>query len=178
MVCYLVTIRDLRGHWKQIWTTAFLRHYKKRQQDGFAICQMFIWMKVQTRYRRCAILINGLAQLGWNIPGAQIYVSLDTLPEWSMGSAVFRSFGVQQTGPSDNSWKYFGVAGEGYVRIGLIAEVCDRLQSLHRSKKANIQIMAGILSPCSSNFSLIDLPTLTSVIASFKYEQYDYSSFR
>jgi LL-diaminopimelate aminotransferase len=106
--------------------------------------------EVQTRYRRRRdFLINGLAQLGWNIPPTKATMYLWVPCPDGMGSTDFALSVLQQTGVVITPGNAFGVAGEGYVRISLIAE-CDRLQEvLHRFKQANIRASTEILSPCS-----------------------------
>jgi LL-diaminopimelate aminotransferase len=55
-----------------------------------------------------------------------------------MGSTDFALNVLQQTGVVVTPGNAFGVAGEGYVRISLIAE-CDRLgEALRRFKQAKI----------------------------------------
>ena len=104
--------------------------------------------EVQTRYRRRRdFLINGLAQLGWNIPPTKATMYLWVPCPDGMGSTDFALSVLQQTGVVITPGNAFGVAGEGYVRISLIAE-CDRLQEvLHRFKQANIRASTEILSP-------------------------------
>lgn len=105
--------------------------------------------QVQERYRtRRDFVIDGLAQLGWNIPKpkATMYVWVPTPP--GVGSTDFALSVLQQTGVVVTPGNAFGAGGEGYVRVSLIAE-CDRLgEALRRLKQANIryQTEAGILS--------------------------------
>ncbi len=95
--------------------------------------------EVQERYsRRRDFLIDGLAGLGWNIPKtkATMYLWVPCPP--GVGSTDFALSVLQQTGVVVTPGNAFGIAGEGYVRISLIAE-CDRLaEALHRFKQANI----------------------------------------
>jgi LL-diaminopimelate aminotransferase len=104
--------------------------------------------QVQQRYRtRRDFLIDGLAELGWSIPKpkATMYVWVPTPP--GVGSTDFALSVLQQTGVVVTPGNAFGVAGEGYVRVSLIAE-CERLgEALKRLKQANIryQAEAGIL---------------------------------
>lgn len=106
--------------------------------------------EVQTRYRRRRdFLINGLGQLGWNVPQTKATMYLWVPCPAGMGSTDFALSVLQQTGVVITPGNAFGVAGEGYVRISLIAE-CDRLQEvLHRFKQANIRASTESLSPCS-----------------------------
>lgn len=105
--------------------------------------------EVQQRYRtRRDFLIDGLAQLGWNIPKpkATMYVWMPT-PS-GVGSTDFALSVLQQTGVVVTPGNAFGVGGEGYVRVSLIAD-CDRLgEAIKRLKQANIryQAEAGVLS--------------------------------
>ena len=56
-----------------------------------------------------------------------------------VGSTDFALNVLQQTGVVLTPGNAFGVAGEGYVRISLIAD-CDRLgEALHRFKEAGIR---------------------------------------
>lgn len=104
--------------------------------------------QVQERYRtRRDFLIDGLAELGWNIPKpkATMYVWIPTPP--GVGATDFALSVLQQTGVVVTPGNAFGAGGEGYVRVSLIAE-CDRLgEALRRLKQANIryQAEAGIL---------------------------------
>lgn len=96
--------------------------------------------QVQNRYRRRRdLLIEGLGELGWNIPKtkATMYVWVPCPPGKS--STDFAMKVLQQTGVVVTPGNAFGEAGEGYVRISLIVE-CDRLQeALHRIKQAGIR---------------------------------------
>lgn len=95
--------------------------------------------EVQERYRNHRdFLIEGLAKLGWNIPKtkATMYLWVPCPP--GLGSTDFALSVLQQTGVVFTPGNAFGIAGEGYVRISLIAE-CDRLgEALERMKQANI----------------------------------------
>jgi LL-diaminopimelate aminotransferase len=95
--------------------------------------------EVQQRYRiRRDFLIDGLAELGWNIPKpkATMYVWLPT--PVGMNSTDFALSVLQQTGVVVTPGNAFGSGGEGYVRVSLIAD-CDRLgEALRRLKAANI----------------------------------------
>lgn len=95
--------------------------------------------QVQDRYRRRRdFLIQGLAQLGWDIPKTKATMYLWVKCPEGMGSTDFALDVLQQTGVVLTPGNAFGVGGEGYVRISLIAE-CDRLQeALRRFKQANI----------------------------------------
>lgn len=102
--------------------------------------------EVQERYRRRRdFLIQGLNQLGWNVPKtkATMYLWVPCPP--GIGSTDFALSVLQQTGVVVTPGNAFGSAGEGYVRISLIAE-CDRLQEvLHRFKQANISYSSEAL---------------------------------
>jgi len=107
--------------------------------------------EVQARYRsRRDFLIEGLSQLGWNIPKtkATMYLWVPCPP--GVGSTDFALSVLQQTGVVVTPGNAFGVAGEGYVRISLITD-CDRLQEvLRRFKQANIQYHHSLESMPSS----------------------------
>ena len=95
--------------------------------------------EVQERYRtRRDFLINGLAELGWNVPKplATMYLWVPCPP--GIGSTDFALNVLQQTGVVVTPGNAFGIGGEGYVRVSLIAD-CDRLgEALRRLKQANI----------------------------------------
>lgn len=95
--------------------------------------------EVQARYRRRRdFLIQGLAELGWNIPKTKATMYLWVPCPVGMGSTDFALSVLQQTGVVCTPGNAFGVAGEGYVRMSLIVD-CDRLQEvLRRFKQANI----------------------------------------
>ncbi|MBE9047919.1 aspartate aminotransferase [Pleurocapsales cyanobacterium LEGE 10410] len=96
--------------------------------------------KVQFRYStRRDFLIEGLGELGWQIPPskATMYLWVKTPP--GQGSTEFALDVLQQTGVVITPGNAFGEAGEGYVRISLIAD-CDRLgEVLRRFKQAGIR---------------------------------------
>ncbi|WP_414542566.1 aspartate aminotransferase [Nostoc sp. CCY0012] len=96
--------------------------------------------EVQQRYRtRRDFLIQGLGKLGWDIPTTKATMYLWVKCPVGMGSTDFALDVLQQTGVVVTPGNAFGVAGEGYVRISLIAD-CDRLgEVLHRFKQAGIR---------------------------------------
>lgn len=102
--------------------------------------------EVQDRYRRRRdFLIQGLAQLGWDIPKPKATMYLWIKCPVGMGSTDFALRVLQQTGVVVTPGNAFGIAGEGYVRISLIAE-CDRLQeALRRFKQADIRYSSAAL---------------------------------
>ena len=104
-------------------------------------------LEVQNRYiRRRDFLIDGLSQLGWNVPKTKATMYLWVECPIGMGSTDFALTVLQQTGVVLTPGNAFGSAGEGYVRISLIAE-CDRLQEvLHRFKQANIRYSSEVVS--------------------------------
>jgi LL-diaminopimelate aminotransferase len=94
---------------------------------------------VQARYRRRRdFLIEGLAELGWTIPKtkATMYLWVPCPP--GTNSTDFALDVLQKTGVVLTPGNAFGEAGEGYVRMSLIAE-CDRLaEVLRRFKQSRI----------------------------------------
>jgi LL-diaminopimelate aminotransferase len=95
--------------------------------------------EVQSRYRRRRdFLIEGLGELGWTIPKTKATMYLWVPCTQGMSSTDFALNVLQQTGVVVTPGNAFGVAGEGYVRISLIAE-CDRLaEVLRRFKQSGI----------------------------------------
>ena len=102
--------------------------------------------EVQERYRRRRdFLIDGLASLGWSVPKTQATMYLWVPCPPGVGSTDFALSVLQQTGVVVTPGNAFGVAGEGYVRISLIAD-CDRLATaLQRLKQANIRYQSEAL---------------------------------
>lgn len=96
--------------------------------------------EVQHRYRtRRDFLIKGLGELGWDIPVSQATMYLWIKTPVGQGSTEFALDVLQQTGVVITPGNAFGEAGEGYVRISLIAD-CDRLgEVLRRFKQASIR---------------------------------------
>jgi LL-diaminopimelate aminotransferase len=94
---------------------------------------------VQHRYSsRRDFLIKGLAELGWNIAPSKATMYLWLPTPVGQGSTKFALDVLQQTGVVITPGNAFGEAGEGYVRISLIAD-CDRLgEVLRRFKQAGI----------------------------------------
>ncbi|NEP59547.1 MAG: aspartate aminotransferase [Symploca sp. SIO2G7] len=101
--------------------------------------------KVQSRYRRRRdFMIQGLAELGWDIPKSKATMYLWVPCPFGINSTDFALDVLEQTGVVVTPGNAFGVGGEGYVRISLIAE-CDRLgEALRRFKQANIRYQLGI----------------------------------
>ncbi|MEQ8963390.1 MAG: aspartate aminotransferase [Coleofasciculus sp. C2-GNP5-27] len=96
--------------------------------------------QVQERYsRRRDFLIQGLAELGWEIPKSKATMYLWVPCPPGQNSTDFALDVLQQTGVVVTPGNAFGVGGEGYVRVSLIAE-CDRLaEVLRRLKQAGIR---------------------------------------
>ncbi|KAB8330826.1 aspartate aminotransferase [Scytonema tolypothrichoides VB-61278] len=96
--------------------------------------------EVQERYRtRRDFLIQGLGELGWNLSKTKATMYLWVPCPVGVSSTEFALKVLQQTGVVFTPGNAFGVGGEGYVRISLIAE-CDRLgEALQRLKQANIR---------------------------------------
>ncbi|GAX40663.1 aminotransferase class I and II [Tolypothrix sp. NIES-4075] len=96
--------------------------------------------EVQQRYRtRRDFLIQELGKLGWDVPKtkATMYLWVPCPP--GMGSTDFALNVLQQTGVVVTPGNAFGIAGEGYVRISLIAD-CDRLgEAMRRFQQAGIR---------------------------------------
>ncbi len=96
--------------------------------------------EVQQRYlQRRDFLIDGLVKLGWQIPRpkATMYVWLPC--PVGISSTDFALRVLQETGVVFTPGNAFGSAGEGYVRVSLIADN-DRLQlALDRLTKAGIR---------------------------------------
>ncbi|MBF2074712.1 MAG: aspartate aminotransferase [Synechococcales cyanobacterium C42_A2020_086] len=107
--------------------------------------------EVQARYRaRRDFLIQGLANLGWDVPKpkATMYLWVPCPPDTH--STDFALSVLQQTGVVVTPGNAFGSGGEGYIRISLIAEQ-DRLQqALNRFQQANIRYSSSLVSPQKS----------------------------
>ncbi len=95
--------------------------------------------QVQERYRqRRDFLIAGLAKLGWQVPPSKATMYLWVPCPPGKTSTDFALEVLQQTGVVLTPGNAFGEAGEGYVRVSLIAD-CDRLgEALRRLRQAGI----------------------------------------
>ncbi len=91
---------------------------------------------VQNRYReRRDFMIQGLGKLGWKVKPtlATMYLWVPCPPGWN--STDFALMVLQKTGVVFTPGNAFGIGGEGYVRISLIAgfdrlgEAIDRLEA-------------------------------------------------
>ncbi len=102
-------------------------------------------VEVQNRYQtRRDFLIEGLSQLGWNLPKTQATMYLWVPCPPGMSSTDFALDVLQKTGVVLTPGNAFGVGGEGYVRVSLIAE-CDRLgEVLRRLKLAGIHYKSEV----------------------------------
>lgn len=108
---------------------------------------------VQERYSsRRDFLISGLAELGWNVPKSKATMYLWIPCPVGMKSTDFALEMLQTTGVVVTPGNAFGEAGEGYVRISLIADR-DRLgKALDRWRKAGIRYQPEeVLAPLSTN---------------------------
>jgi LL-diaminopimelate aminotransferase len=96
--------------------------------------------EVQQRYRtRRDFLIQELGKLGWDIPKTKATMYLWIKSPEGIGSTDFALNVLQQTGVVVTPGNAFGIAGEGYVRISLIAD-CDRLgEAMRRFQQAGIR---------------------------------------
>jgi LL-diaminopimelate aminotransferase len=96
--------------------------------------------EVQNRYReRRDFVIQGLAQLGWKIKPtkATMYLWIPCAVGWN--STDFALMVMQKTGVVFTPGNAFGIGGEGYVRISLIADI-DRLgEAIQRLADAGIR---------------------------------------
>ncbi|MGK7893504.1 MAG: aminotransferase class I/II-fold pyridoxal phosphate-dependent enzyme, partial [Xenococcus sp. (in: cyanobacteria)] len=96
--------------------------------------------EVQERYStRRDFLIKGLGELGWDIPPSKATMYLWVKTPVGQGSTEFALDVLQNTGVVLTPGNAFGEAGEGYVRVCLIAD-CDRLgEVIRRFKEAGIK---------------------------------------
>ena len=96
--------------------------------------------EVQHRYStRRDFLIKGLSELGWNIAPSKATMYLWVETPLGVGSTEFALEVLQNTGVVVTPGNAFGEAGEGYVRISLIAD-CDRLnEAIERFRQAGIR---------------------------------------
>jgi LL-diaminopimelate aminotransferase len=96
--------------------------------------------QVQNRYReRRDFMIQGLAKLGWKIKPtkATMYLWIPCAVGWN--STDFALMIMQKTGVVFTPGNAFGIGGEGYVRISLIADL-DRLgEAIQRLSDAGIR---------------------------------------
>ncbi|MDJ0620264.1 MAG: aspartate aminotransferase [Calothrix sp. MO_192.B10] len=103
--------------------------------------------QVQQRYRtRRDFLIQGLAQLGWDVPKTRATMYLWVKCPPGIGSTEFVLDVLQKTGVVFTPGNAFGHGGEGYVRISLIQD-CDRLEEvIRRFKQAGICYQSEVMA--------------------------------
>ncbi|MBE9212437.1 aspartate aminotransferase [Plectonema cf. radiosum LEGE 06105] len=95
--------------------------------------------QVQQRYSsRRDFLIQGLTDLGWNIPKTKATMYLWVPSPEGMNSTDFALQLLQQTGVVVTPGNAFGVGGENYVRISLIADTQRLGEVLDRFKQVGI----------------------------------------
>ncbi len=95
--------------------------------------------QVQQRYSsRRDFLIDGLTDLGWNIPKTKATMYLWVPSPQGTSSTDFALQLLQQTGVVVTPGNAFGSGGENYVRISLIADTQRLFEALHRFKQAGI----------------------------------------
>ena len=96
--------------------------------------------QVQQRYStRRDFLIEGLTDLGWNLSKTKATMYLWIPSPVGMNSTDFALQLLQQTGVVVTPGNAFGVGGENYVRISLIADTQRLGEALHRFKQAGIR---------------------------------------
>jgi LL-diaminopimelate aminotransferase len=102
--------------------------------------------EVQQRYcTRRDFLIQELGKLGWDIPKTKATMYLWIPCPEGIGSTDFALNVLQQTGVVVTPGNAFGIAGEGYVRISLIAD-CDRLgEAMRRFQQASIRYQSEVV---------------------------------
>ncbi len=97
-------------------------------------------VEVQNRYQtRRDFLIEGLSQLGWNVPKTQATMYLWIPCPLGMSSTDFALDVLQKTGVVLTPGNAFGAGGEGYVRVSLVAECASLSEVLRRLKLAGIR---------------------------------------
>jgi len=97
-------------------------------------------LEVQQRYRdRRNFLVEGLAELGWNIPKPLAAMYLWVPCPQGMNSTDFALSVLEKTGVVMTPGNAFGPGGEGYVRVSLIADEHRLGEALTRLKQANIR---------------------------------------
>ncbi len=102
--------------------------------------------QVQERYsKRRDFFIAGLAKLGCEIPPSKATMYLWVPTPEGIGSTDFALDVLQKTGVVITPGNAFGEAGEGYVRVSLIAD-CERLgEVINRFQKAGISYQPEIV---------------------------------
>ncbi|MEO0686622.1 MAG: aminotransferase class I/II-fold pyridoxal phosphate-dependent enzyme, partial [Cyanobacteria bacterium J06649_11] len=96
--------------------------------------------QVQQRYStRRDFLIQGLADLGWNLSKTKATMYLWIPSPEDMNSTDFALQLLQQTGVVVTPGNAFGAGGENYVRISLIADTQRLEEALNRFHQAGIR---------------------------------------
>ncbi|AIE75098.1 MULTISPECIES: aspartate aminotransferase [unclassified Synechocystis] len=115
------------------------RVVQKAAETALSLPESYIEI-VRKRYQeRRDFVINGLSKLGWSITPSQATMYLWVPCPVGMGSTDFALTVLEKTGVVMTPGNAFGEAGEGYVRLSLIADG-DRLgQALQRIEQAGIR---------------------------------------
>ncbi|BFM38806.1 aspartate aminotransferase [Synechocystis sp. LKSZ1] len=112
---------------------------QKAAETALGLPESYIQEAQQRYQQRRDFMVSGLAKLGWPIKPSQATMYLWVPCPPGLTSADFALQVLENTGVVFTPGSAFGEAGEGYVRISLIAE-CDRLgEALQRLETAGIR---------------------------------------
>ncbi len=107
-------------------------------ETALKLPQSYVDIVIERYKQRRDFLMTGLGELGWNFPASQATMYLWVPCSVGMNSTDFALNLLQKTGVVVTPGGAFGEAGDGYVRVSLIADLPRLQEALDRLKKAGI----------------------------------------
>jgi LL-diaminopimelate aminotransferase len=107
-------------------------------ETALKLPQSYVDVVIERYQKRRDFLMQGLAELGWNFPASKATMYLWMPCSVGMNSTDFALNLLQKTGVVVTPGGAFGEAGDGYVRVSLIADLPRLQEALDRMKKAGI----------------------------------------
>jgi LL-diaminopimelate aminotransferase len=107
-------------------------------ETALKLPQSYVDVVIERYKQRRDFLMKGLGELGWNFPPSQATMYMWVPCSVGMNSTDFALNLLQKTGVVVTPGGAFGEAGDGYVRVSLIADLPRLQEALDRMKKAGI----------------------------------------
>lgn len=107
-------------------------------ETALKLPQSYVDVVIERYCQRRDFLMKGLQELGWDFPTSKATMYLWMPCCVGMSSTDFALNLLQNTGVVVTPGSAFGEAGEGYVRVSLIADFPRLQEALNRMKKAGI----------------------------------------
>jgi LL-diaminopimelate aminotransferase len=107
-------------------------------ETALKLPQSYVDVVIERYQKRRDFLMKGLGELGWNFPFSKATMYLWMPCSVGMNSTDFALNLLQKTGVVVTPGGAFGEAGDGYVRVSLIADIPRLQEALNRMKKAGI----------------------------------------